>query len=255
VRRPVKTAIVTGATSGMGSEMIKHVISRQEGYDEIWVLGRREERLSAWQKAYPDICFRTFVLDLASAGDREEFGELLREEKPQISLFVHAAGFGIMGMIDEIPAKDQEEMTEVDVKATVSLTSYVLPFMKEGGRMIYFASAAAFLPQPGFAVYAASKAFVLSYVRALRAENRKLRITAVCPGAVNTEFLDRAAGDRALPVYKQLVLARPSSVVRAAWKDNGRNREISVYGLPMKLFFLVTKILPHRCFLAFLGRH
>ncbi len=256
MKRPTKTAIVTGATSGMGSEMIKHVISRGEGYDEIWILGRREERLAAWQEAYPDIRFRTFVLDLASAGERDKFGALLREEKPQISLFVHAAGFGIMGMIDEISVEDQEEMTEVDVTACVSLTSYVLPFMKEGGQMIYFASAAAFLPQPGFAVYAACKAFVLSYVRALRAENRnrKLKITAVCPGAVKTEFLDRATGNRALPAYKQLVLARPSSVVRKAWKDNRRNREISVYGLPMKLFFLATKILPHRCFLTFLGR-
>ena len=121
--------------------------------------------------------------------------------------------------------------------------------------MIYFASSAAFLPQPGFAVYAASKAFVLSYVRALRAEcsHRDLRITAVCPGAVNTEFFNRAAADRPLPAYKRMVMAEADAVVKKAWKDNNKNREISVYSLPMKLFRIAAKIIPHTCFLRFMG--
>ena len=76
------------------------------------------------------------------------------------------------------------------------------------------ASAAAFLPQPGFAVYAASKAFVLSYVRALRAESREkqLRVTAICPGAVKTEFFNRALTKKHLPAYKKLVMADPKKV-------------------------------------------
>ena len=74
------------------------------------------------------------------------------------------------------------------------------------------------LPQPGFAVYAASKAFVLSYVRALRAESREkqLRVTAVCPGAVKTEFFNRALTKKHLPAYKKLVMADPKKVVKKA---------------------------------------
>lgn len=90
--------------------------------------------------------------------------------------------------------EEQAEMVDVNCRSVVEVSSLVLPYMKYRGRMIYMASAAAFLPQPGFAVYAASKAFVLSYVRALRAESREkqLRVTAVCPGAVKTEFFNRA---------------------------------------------------------------
>ena len=113
------------------------------------------------------------------------------------------------------------------------------------------ASAAAFLPQPGFAVYAASKAFVLSYVRALRAESREkqLRVTAV-----KTEFFNRALTKKHLPAYKKLVMADPKKVVKKAWKDNEKNKEVSVYGTVMKLTHLVTKLLPHSLFLQFIGR-
>ena len=110
--------------------------------------------------------------------------------------------------------EEQAEMVDVNCRSVVEVSSLVLPYMKYRGRMIYMASAAAFLPQPGFAVYAASKAFVLSYVRALRAESREkqLRVTAVCPGAVKTEFFNRALTKKHLPAYKKLVMADPKKV-------------------------------------------
>ncbi len=249
-------AIVTGATSGMGKEILYRMLEEKHDYDEIWLLGRREDRMKSWSKRFPRENFRTFVMALDKDQQRETFYGYLEKVKPEVSVFVHAAGFGIMGRIDEIKVEEQEEMAQVNITSTIGLTGHILPFMKEGGRMIYFASAAAFLPQPGFAVYAASKSFVLSYVRSLRAENRHrgLRVTAVCPGAVKTEFFKRAAVLHKLPFYKKAVIAKPENVAGKAWRDNGRDREISVYGLPMKLFFLGTKILPHRCFLHFMGK-
>ena len=248
-------AIVTGASSGMGREMVKHMITTKVNVDEIWILGRREERLLSIQNRFPGIRFRLIPIDLTVREERESFGRLLEQETPKIRIFVHAAGFGIMGRIDEIPVEEMEEMVDTNISSCVSLTSHILPYMAEGGQMIYFASSAAFLPQPGFAVYAASKAFVLSYVRALRAEcrHRNLRITAVCPGAVNTEFFNRAAAGHPIPAYKKMVMADADAVVRKAWKDNIKNREISVYSLPMKLFRIATKIIPHTCFLRVMG--
>ena len=171
-------------------------------------------------------------------------GKTLEEVQSHIELFIHCAGFGIMGRIQEISMEEQAEMVDVNCRSVVEVSSLVLPYMKYRGRMIYMASAAAFLPQPGFAVYAASKAFVLSYVRALRAESREkqLRVTAVCPGAVKTEFFNRALTKKHLPAYKK------------AWKDNEKNKEVSVYGTVMKLTHLVTKLLPHSLFLQFIGR-
>ncbi len=249
-------AIVTGASSGMGSELVKLLIANKTEVDEIWILGRRKERLASFQKRFPGTRFRIIPVDLALKEERESFGRLLDLEKPEVSIFVHAAGFGIMGRIDEIPVSESEEMIDTNIQSCISLTGYILPFMSQGGQMIYFASSAAFLPQPGFAVYAASKAFVLSYVRALRAEcrHRGLKITAVCPGAVKTEFFNRAAANHRLPAYKKMVMADATAVVRKAWKDNCKNREISVYGIPMKLFLVVTKVIPHTCFLKLMGR-
>ena len=109
-----------------------------------------------------------------------------------------------MGKIQDISKEEQAEMVDVNCRSVVEISSLLLPYMKYRGRMIYMASAAAFLPQPGFAVYAASKAFVLSYVRALRAENRErqLRVTAVCPGAVKTEFFNRALTKKHFCIWK-----------------------------------------------------
>ena len=225
--------IITGASSGMGKEFVKLTMQNHLDLDEIWVIARRKERLEAWPSLYKEQKFRILPLDLQKKEDVECLKQILEETQPHIELFVH-----------------------VNCRSVVEISSLLLPYMKYRGRMIYMASAAAFLPQPGFAVYAASKAFVLSYVRALRAENRErqLRVTAVCPGAVKTEFFNRALTKKHLPAYKKLVMADPKKVIKKAWKDNEQNKEISVYGKAIKLTHLVTKILPHSLFLQFIGR-
>ena len=252
----MRIGIITGASSGMGKEFVKLVLSEQLRLDEIWVIARRQDRLEAWQKHYPDENFRTLALDLASRDDIKSLQEELAESGAQIALFIHCAGFGIMGRIDEIPVEEQLEMVDLNCRSVVELTTTILPHMEKGGRMIYVASAAAFLPQPGFAVYSATKAFVLSFVRSLRAECREENydITVVCPGAVRTEFFKRAAEKKHLPAYKKMVMADPKKVVKKAWKDSLAGRELSVYGKPMKLFHTASKVLPHKLFLHFMGR-
>ena len=95
----------------------------------------------------------------------------------------------------------------------------------------------------------------MRHVRALNQElrSRRIYVTAVCPGAVKTEFFNRALTKKHLPAYKKLVMADPKKVIKKAWKDNEQNKEISVYGKAIKLTHLVTKILPHSLFLQFIG--
>lgn len=247
-------AVITGASSGMGKEFVRLTMEDNIKYDEIWVIARRKERLEYWGRLYKEQRFRVLALDLGRKQDLLFLEEELKNSKPEISLFIHCAGFGIMGKINEISRIEQAEMVDVNCRSVVELTCLVLPYMEPGARMIYLASAAAFLPQPDFAVYAASKAFVLSFVRALSAELRqqRVKVTAVCPGAVRTEFFNRAAGSRHLPVYKKLVMADPEKVVRKAWKDSLKGRPISVYGKAMKLFRAAARVLPHSLFLRFL---
>ncbi|MDO4977106.1 MAG: SDR family NAD(P)-dependent oxidoreductase [Eubacteriales bacterium] len=251
----MRIAIITGATSGMGREMAKIVLSKEKDFDEIWLIGRRENRLKVFERADKKKIVRLFPIDLLDNGQMKIFYEQLRDENPEIALFIHAAGVGKMGAIEEISVEEAEQMVDLNVRSYVSLTGHLLPYMEKRGRMIFFASAAAFLPQPGFAVYAASKAFVLSFVRSLRAEQgyRHLRITAVCPGAVDTEFLDHAASEQEIPFYKKMVMAKADQVAKKAWKDNLSGKELSVYGPFMKGFALFTKIIPHRFILHFMG--
>lgn len=110
------------------------------------------------------------------------------------------------------------------------------------------------LPQPGFATYAASKAYVLSFSRALGQElkKRKISVTAVCPGPVDTEFF-QAAGSPVHPSKKRF-MAKPKDVVKKALRDAESKKPVSVYGIPMKLVHLAGKILPTRVVLAVMDR-
>lgn len=252
----MKIAMITGASSGMGKAFVKVLLQSGMDVDEIWLVARREKRMQAFTRLYPDRQFRILSLDLASKEKLSDLKEMICEEKPQIELLVHSAGFGVMGDVAQLSDQVLADMVDLNCRSVVEIASMCLPFMGPSGRMIFMASGAAFLPQPGFAVYAASKAFVLSFVRALRAEKaaRGLRITAVCPGAVKTEFFNRALEKKDMPPIKKMVMADPKKVVNKAWKDNAAGREVSVYSRPMKVFHLITKIVPHRILLKIAAR-
>ena len=239
-------AVVTGATSGMGRECAIQLWEQFKGLDEIWAIGRRKERLEQL-KDFIGIPVRTFELDLTEEKDLERLKAALTQAGPQVKFLVNAAGFGKIGNVCDLPEKDQTGMVQVNCTALTAVTTMVLPFMPQNSRILQFASSAAFLPQPGFAVYAASKAYVLSYSRALNRElkSRKIFVTAVCPGPVRTEFFDIAQTTGEIPLYKKLVMADPGKVVAKAIRDSIAGREVSVYGIWMKVFWVLAKVFPH----------
>ena len=115
------------------------------------------------------------------------------------------------------------------------------------------ASASAFLPQPGFAEYAATKSYVLSLSRALNVElkHKKIYVTAVCPGPAKTNFFNIAEENASSPWYKKFFYAEPNKVVNKAIRDCMRKKEVSVYSISMNLLRFFTKIIPHRIILKF----
>ena len=242
----MKIAIVTGASSGMGRECVIQLWEHFKGFDEIWVVARRTERLEQLQRQV-GVPLRIFGLDLRWEKDRRELGDALKKRMPSVKFLVNGAGFGRIGQSQDLTTESQADMVALNCQALCAITRMVLPYMEYNSRVIQFASAAAFLPQPGFAVYAASKAFVLSYSRALNRElkSRRIYVTAVCPGPVRTEFFDLAETTGKIPLYKRLVMADPGRVTAKALRDSIAGKELSVYGLTMKVFHLLCGILPH----------
>lgn len=242
----MKIAIVTGASSGMGREAVIQIADRFGGIDEIWMIARRKERLKELDGHVP-VALRCFGLDVT---DREELKVLeaaLKEHRPDVKLLINSAGYGKIGNVGDVCLEDETGMIRVNCEALCAITHLVLPYMKKNSRIIQFASSAAFLPQPRFAIYAATKSFVLSYSRALGAElkNRGIFVTAVCPGPVKTEFFDIAETTGHIPLYKRMVMADPRKVVGLALRDSMMGKPVSVYGFMMKAFYILSKFMPH----------
>ena len=135
-------------------------------------------------------------------------------------------------------------MIRLNCEALTDLTHRMIPHMRRGSRIIQMASSAAFMPQPYFAVYAATKSYVLSFSRALGEELKSagIYVTNVCPGPVETPFLSHAYGRYGeMSFFKKMATAKPDRVVRKALKDCKRGKEVSLYGLSMNILYGLTR--------------
>lgn len=242
----MKIAIVTGASSGMGRETAIQLADRFGGLSEIWLVARREERLKELEQQLP-VPVRIFAIDLTKKEELEQLTQALKEVKPEVKFLVNASGYGKIGRVGAVSLEEETGMVALNCEALCAVTHLVLPFMCRNSRIIQYASAASFLPQPGFAVYAATKSFVLSYSRALNEEvkARGIKVTAVCPGPVKTEFFTVAETTGKIPLYKRFTMANPVKVVRLAIRDSVLGKSVSVYGPVMKAFWVLAKVVPH----------
>ncbi len=237
--------VITGASSGMGREFALQLDRGLKTIDEFWLIARRADRMKELS-GHMRHRVKILPLNLTAEGDISLFGEVLQEEKPKIRMLVNCAGYGLIGDFSALSAQEQAGEVMLNCRALMEITHACLPYMKEKSRIIQLASSAAFLPQPGFAVYAATKAFVLSFSRALREElkERGIFVTAVCPGPVQTEFFDVAERYGSVLGIKKYVMAQPERVVRSALAASCKNRPMSVYGPAMNAFWLMTRLLP-----------
>lgn len=246
-----RIAVITGASSGIGEEFVRQLDRCTKTLEEVWIIARREERLMAVKEKVERLHVRVFALDICKESDLKILSGYLMAENPSVRVLVNAAGVGKAGRFDRTACKEAVNMVDLNDKALVSITHMVLPYMSQPGNIIQLASASAFMPQKEFAVYAATKAFVLSFSRALHTEVKKqgITVTAVCPGPVDTEFLLISNGDSGQKPLKKLVTVKPEPVVRKALRDAKAGKEISIYGLPMKAVLIASKLLPHGLFL------
>ena len=166
-----KIAIVTGASSGMGRAFVQQIMDKYRRLDEIWVIARHLQK-EMWQERFGTKIV-LLPLDLLQEAQQKRLRCRLFAEDVRVKILVNAAGMGRIGTFEEITLPEHQQTTRLNDEALMTVTYLCLPYMEKGDHIIQMASASAFVPQPGFAVYAASKAYVLSFSRALRSEVRK----------------------------------------------------------------------------------
>lgn len=247
-------ALVTGASSGMGREFVRQIAAGYPSLDEIWVLARRLPALQELQAEIPGKRLRILPLDLSGNTGLEALEACLKEEAPCIRILVNSAGCGKSGLIEGQDWRDACRMLDVNCRALTVVTMLCMPYLKRKSRVIQVDSGSAFLPQPGFAIYAASKSYVLSFDQALGAElrSRGITVTSVCPGPVDTEFFH--TGGITLNPWKKIFLAKPQKVVRQALFDSEAGKQLSIYGCSVQLVRLSAKLFPQRVMLGIMRR-
>ncbi len=240
-----KIAVVTGASSGMGRDFVR-LIEKYESFDEIWAIARRIDRLESLSDEC-SIPVRAIPLDLTKEDSFAAYKEMLKQQEPNVALLVCCSGYGKFGRYDDIDIADKMGMIDLNCKALVMTTELTLPYMREGSHIIELDSLSAFQPVPYIGVYGATKAFVLSYSRALGRElrGRRIGVCAVCPGWVRTEFFDRAKTKNEKAVTYYNVVWESEDVVRTALRDAYKAKAVSIHGFRVKAQVFFTKLLPH----------
>jgi short-subunit dehydrogenase len=242
------TAVVTGASAGIGLAIARVLARRQ--YDLVLV-ARREPELRhvarLLEEAHGNRA-RVLPLDLADPGSAAALHRAVRDLGITVDLLVNNAGFGLRGRFDTSDMEVDARMIQVNVAALVALTRAFLPGMIErrSGCVLNVASIASFVPGPYMSVYYATKAFVLSFSEAIAEELRDsgVHVSALCPGPTPTEF-QAVAGIRASRVTRLGVLS-PEAVAEAGVAGALAGRRVVIPGARNALVPWAARLLPRR---------
>ena len=243
-------ALITGASAGIGRQFACQLAGRARS---IILIARREESLielaDELRRHRPNLRIYVRKVDLSDFVQLQDLLDWIDREKLNVDLLINNAGLGDSGSFANSDPVRNKQMTLVNITALTSLTRHLLPQMiaKRRGGILNVSSSAGFLPIPGLAVYAATKAYVASFSEALRAELRGTGVTvcALCPGPVVTEFQQVAKRKGVQPdIGPKFLIVTVEQVVRDALAALEAERPLVIPGLAMKLLMLLARSMP-----------
>jgi uncharacterized protein len=244
-----RVAIVTGASDGIGAELARVFALR--GHD-LALVARRADRLEtlADEIVAQGAQRRPLVvpLDLCEPSAIEALAKALDEAQARAEILVNNAGFGLLGRVETLDPAEQLAMIDLNVRALTALTLRFLPgIVANQGAIMNVASIAAFMPGPNFAIYYATKAYVLSFSEGLTQELRAsgVKVSCLCPGPVETGFQARSGfALEGKMGAARLALVSPAEVARQGYDGLMTGRRVVVPGLMNQLIVLVARLFP-----------
>ncbi len=249
-----RVTLITGASSGIGTELAR--VFASQGH-RVALVARRTERLAllaseieAAGRPAPIV----IPCDLQQQGGPETVAKILEDMGVEVDYLVNNAGYGLFGRALDLDRDDQLGIVDINIRALTDLTLRFAPsVVQHKGGILNVASIAGFLSGPGMAVYYASKAYVLSFTEALHLELGKqgVKVTALCPGPVLSEFQQRAGFTPGLDTA--ILKVTPKSVAEQAYRGLMTNKRAVIPGLGVKAVPLLLRFFPRGFVLAATG--
>lgn len=252
----MKIAIITGASSGLGIELLRAAIKHCTDIDAYWLIARRKERLESLKAEFPEKTIRAVPLDLTKTESFNALGDLLKAEHAEVKLLINNAGMGKLCDFDNADRESQLTQVDLNCRALTAVTHVCLPYMIKSSCIINISSIASFAPTPRMTVYCSTKAYVQSFSRALREELKPkgINVLAVCPGPMDTEFLSVAGCETGKSrTFDMLPHQNPTKMADAAIRAGLRGKSVCTMGLFYNFYRILAHLLP-KCILMKLTR-
>lgn len=249
----MRTAIITGASSGLGREFVRQLEDVFPDVECYWLIARRRERLAEMAGQLSHKSVECLALDLCDPMSFVALQEKLASDHPDVEVLINNAGCGYLGRMGETETAVQTRMVDLNVRAMTAMTNLVIPYMPAGGRILNTSSIASFCPTPRMTVYGASKAYVSSFTVGLSEElkRRDITVTAVCPGPMKTEFLDVGSITGRSPAFEYLPYCDQVRVAAGALRAAKAGRTMYTPRLFYKFYRLLAKVAPVKLVVKF----
>src|SRR5438552_4762203 len=242
-----ETALITGSSSGIGFHLAMEFARRRQALVLIAPVASELQKIASELKTVGALFVRTIAKDLEKPEAPQEIFDELSSDRIYIDILVNNAGFGHRGKFWEIPIEHEISMLRLNIEAVLRLTKLFLPLMlqRRKGRVLNVASVAGFEPGPLFAVYHASKAFVLSLSEALATELQGTGVTAtaLCPGPTDTDLFERS-GTLSARMFQKVNLMAPQDVAKAGYEGVIAGDRVVVPGVANKIIVFSRRLLP-----------
>ena len=247
--------LITGASAGIGAELARVFASHGNA---LVLAARRQaqlDTLAAEIAAAGHLRPKVIATDLASHDGPARLAEALHAAGFEPAIVVNNAGFGLLGGAADLDRAQQLAMIDLNARALTDLSlRWVDSIIRHRGGILNVASIAAFMPGPGMAVYHATKAYVLSFTEALHSEmkGKGVRVCALCPGPVETEFFDHAGMPH--DYFPRFLRRSPGRVAREGYAGFMAGRRVVVPGKINRVITLLPRLVPRGLMLAMINR-